>query len=583
MAQIPQAAKNYFRVPDLGEGRLHRFLPILGWLPAYKWGKWLRADLIAGISVAALLIPESLAYAGIAGVSPEIGLYAAPLALIGYAVFGRSKLLVVATSSSVAAVSAAVVGDIAADDESFVVLTAGLALMAGIVFLILGLLRFGWVANFLSKAVLEGFIIGLSISIIIGQLDELLGVELDGHNALLELGDAISKVAHWDGLTVAVGVVSLASLFVIERFLPRLPGALTVVVLAIVAVTVFELDTEGLLIVGAIPTGLPSMGVPDIDAADLSALLAGALAVVLIGFSEAYAAATDMAKTTGEKINADQELIAYGVANVGAGISSGMVVAGSLSKSKANEAAGAKTQVSNIINAVIALLTLLFLAALFEKLPLATLAAVVIHALWHSANPRKLAPFWKLNRFDFTLGFITLVSVLLFDTLPAVIIGVVLSLLVVIYRVSFPHTAELGRDRQTGVFEDLALHPEAERVYGVVLYRFDASLIYSNALAFETEARRLVAAASPPAQTLVIDGEMMANIDSTGREVMAELIEHLADDGVEVVLARFHGPAIAALARHPELEPKVHDDLAHSPSEAVRRASRKHDDPAADD
>lgn len=561
------------------EGMLRRLLPILVWFPRYNFKRELRVDLIAGISVAALLIPESLAYAAIAGVPPEVGLYAAPLALVSYAIFGGSRVLVMATASSVAAVSAAVVGELATDAASFVALTAALAIVAGIIYVIAGLLRFGWVANFLSKAVLKGFIIGLSISIIIGQLGELLGIEVEGVNAVAKFVDALSQIGEWDSLTVVVGLVSLALLFGIERFLPRVPGALTVVALAVVAASTLDLEGEGLLIVGEIPLGLPDFGLPNIEAGDLSALLTGALAIVLIGFSESYATSTDIAKSTGDEIDANQELVAYGMSNIGAGLSGGMAVAGGLSKSKANESAGAMSQISNVVNAVVALLTLAFLAVLFENLPLATLGAVVIHALWKSADIRNLKPFLIMNRLDFMLGVITMGSVLLLDTMPAIVIGVALSLLVMIYHLSFPHTTELGRDPETGQFEDLELHPQARRVPGVVVYRFDAALVYSNSTAFMNEAQRLVGEADPRAHTLVIDGEMMERIDSTGVETLSVLVKKMAAADVEVVLARFHAQAYSQLRLLPGFDDLqiVTERQQQYPSVAVQQAVERFD------
>lgn len=561
------------------EGALRRLLPILVWFPRYSFKRKLRLDLIAGISVAALLIPESLAYAAIAGVPPEVGLYAAPLALVSYAIFGGSRVLVMATASSVAAVSAAVVGELATDAATFVALTAALAIVAGIIYVIAGLLRFGWVANFLSKAVLKGFIIGLSISIIIGQLGELLGIEVEGVNAVAKFVDALSQIGEWDSLTVVVGLVSLALLFGIERFLPRVPGALTVVALAVVAASTLDLEGEGLLIVGEIPLGLPDFGLPNIEAGDLSALLTGALAIVLIGFSESYATSTDIAKSTGDEIDANQELVAYGMSNIGAGLSGGMAVAGGLSKSKANESAGAMSQISNVVNAVVALLTLAFLAVLFENLPLATLGAVVIHALWKSADIRNLKPFLIMNRLDFMLGVITMGSVLLLDTMPAIVIGVALSLLVMIYHLSFPHTTELGRDPETGQFEDLELHPQARRVPGVVVYRFDAALVYSNSTAFMNEARRLVGEADPRAHTLVIDGEMMERIDSTGVETLSVLVKKMAAADVEVVLARFHAQAYSQLRLLPGFDDLqiVTERQQQYPSAAVQQAVERFD------
>lgn len=577
MSATAERLRRYLHVTgDRGGLPLRGFLPIIGWLSSYRWKECALTDVVAGISVAALLIPESLAYAGIAGVPPEVGLYAAPLALIGYAVFGRSGLLVVAASSSVSAVSASVVGGIAADEEEFIALTAGLAIATGLIFLAAGLLRFGWVANFLSRAILAGFIIGLSIDIMIGQLDDLLGIEIEGSNAIAELVDVFSQIADWDGLTIVVGVSSLAALFLLERFVRRLPGALTVVALAIIAVSVFGLDEDGLLIVGEIPTGLPELGLPEMTASQFVELLVGGLAIVLIGFSEAFAAASELAKKDGSTIDPNQELIAYGASNLGAGFSSGMVVSGSLSKSEANESAGARTQLANIVNAAIVVLTLLFLASLFENLPLATLAAVVIHALWRAANPRKMAPFLHTNPIDFALGVITLFAVLLLDTLPAIIIGAVLSLLVLVYRVSFPHSAELGLDPETGHFEDLELHDDATRVPGVVVYRFDAPLEYSNSKAFFDGAIELVEAADPPPHTLVLDGEVIGDIDSTGVETIVDLRARLVDEDVDVVLARFHVPVLEQMARSEVLEDVDLTDVARAPSHAVRQAVDAH-------
>ena len=467
------------------------------------------------------------------------------------------------------AVSASVVGEIATSEEEFIALTAGLALATGLVFLVAGLLRFGWLANFLSRAILTGFLIGLSIAIMIGQLDDFLGIEIEGSNAIAELVDVLSQIGDWDGLTVLVGVTSLAALVGFQRFLPRLPGVLTVVVLAIVAVSVFDLEAEGLAIVGDIPTGLPEFGVPEMTASQFGELLAGSLAVVLIGFSEAFAAASDLAKESGEDIDPNQELIAYGASNLGAGLSSGMVVAGSLSKSEANESSGAKSQISNIVNAAIVVLTLLLLATLFENLPLAALAAVVIHALWRASDPRKLAPFRRVNPIDFGLGVITLLAVLLLDTLPAIIIGAALSLLVLIYRVSFPHTAELGLDPTARRFEDVELHDEARRVPGVVVYRFDAPLIYSNAQAFFNGALELIEAADPPPHTLVIDCEVMGDTDTSGIEKLSDLIERLNGRGIDVDLTRIHGPVLEQMSRSDLLKGVDFENITRRPDEAV--------------
>jgi high affinity sulfate transporter 1 len=526
-----------------------RHVPIVDSLRHYRWGSWLTADLIAGVSVAALLIPESLGYARVAGLPPEVGLYAAPLALLGYAIFGRSTVLVVATSSSTAAVSLSVITQLNAGGSSgsAVGLAAALALFTGVVLLAVGIVRLGWVANFMSKTVIEGFIIGLSISIIIGQLDGLLGIQVAGENSFEQLWDVLGQVGRWDTATAIVGAVSLAFLFGLERFVKKLPAALTLVVVAVLYIRIA--DPSGVAIVGEIPQGLPAIGMPDVSGSQIAGLLVGGLAVALVGFSEGYGAASAFARRHKDRLENDQEFIALGISNIGAGLTSGMVVGGSLSKTAAGDAAKAKSQISNAVNAMLVVLTLLFLAPFFEDLPEATLAAIVIHALWHSANPRKLAPVRRVARAEFWLAVLVLVAVLALDTLPAIALGVVISLLALIYRVSFPATDELRRNPRNGVFERVEPGGDGERIEGIVVFRFDAPLIYANASTFGTAAGGLVDAARPAARILVVDCEEMFGIDYTGVVAVAGLVEDMRERDVDVRLARVHRAVRERLVR----------------------------------
>ena len=522
-------------------------VPIVRWIGGYDWGKWLVVDLIAAVSVAALLIPESMGYAGVAGLPPEVGLYAAPLALLGYAIFGRSTILVLATSSSTAAVSASVIADVNAGgaSDTAVALSAALALFTGLIFVAAGLARLGWVANFMSKTVIEGFIIGLSISIMIGQLDDLLGIEVSGENSFEKLWDVLSQLGEWNQPTVVVGFVSLALLFLLERFVEKLPAALAVVALGILYIRLA--DPSEVAIVGDIPQGLPAVGIPDFTSSQVGGLVAGGLAVALVGFSEGYGAASSFARKYGDRLESNQEFIAYGASNVGAGLTSGMVVGGSLSKSAAADSAKAKSQMSNVINAALVVLTLLFLAPLFESLPAATLAAVVIHAVSRSANPRKLAPVWRVTRPEFALAVIVLVAVLALDTLPAIALGVIVSLLALIYRASFPSATELRRDPVTGTLESAALHEDAEQIEGFVVYRFDAPLMYANAEFFADAARALVDEADPPPKVLVVDCEDMFLVDFTGSDALENMVLDMRARNVNVRLARVHGSVLDKL------------------------------------
>jgi high affinity sulfate transporter 1 len=530
---------------------MQRWFPIGAWLPHYDWGKFLGADLIAAVSVAALLIPESMGYSSVAGVPVQIGLYAAPLALIGYAMFGGSKLLVFGAAGSVAAVSASVVGNLSGgNQDTAVTLTAALALMTGAVFVVAGLAKLGWITNFMSKAIMAGFITGMSIQIIVGQFGKLFGVKVTGDNTFEKLWSAVSQIGDWNWTAVVIGVGSLLMIFAIQRFIPKLPAALTAVVVASVIVAVFDPDLD---LVAKIPQGLPSFTLPSgIDASTWGSLLAAGGVVALVGFSEGWGASGTIAKKTHDQLNANQEFRAYGVANIGSGLLGGMATTGSLSKSSAAMSAGAKTQMSNIFLAGMVLLVLAFLAPAFQWLPETVLAAIVINAMWGSANPRKLEKLWKIDKVDFALAFITFFLVLALDLLPAMVAGIVLSIIYMVYRVSFPGRAVLGRTPDTGDF--VAKHwlygrrqgdanPEAEHVPGVIVYRFSAPLIFSNADAFKATGEQILidaAAKGSLPHTLVIDFEEVFLVDDTGASAITSAFEYAQRYGVDLSLARVH-------------------------------------------
>jgi sulfate permease, SulP family len=379
---------------------LQRYLPILDWLPKYQ-RQWFTLDAVAALSVWALLIPQALAYATIAGVPVQYGLYAAFAGLIAYAVFGTSRQLVQGPSGSVAAVSAVVVGPIvgtaALGTSKAVGYTAALALAAGVVYLLLGLLRMGWVSNFLSKAVLGGFILGFAIGIIIDQSYKLLGVDKVAGTYAQELIGTIKEIPDTSLTTFAVGATSLVALLLMGRFLKRWPRALIVMALSILAVSVFDLADQGVQVTGAVPTGLFSIGLPGVGWSELGALLAGALSVVFVGFSETLAAAKAMAIKHRYEIDPDQELIAQGMACGAAGLVGGFATDGSLSKTSVADAAGQKSQMASLINALFVLLTMLFLASLFENLPAATLGAVVIDAMLGVVTFGPMRRYFKVN------------------------------------------------------------------------------------------------------------------------------------------------------------------------------------------
>ncbi len=356
-------------------------LPLFISLQGYQ-RRWLRGDLIAALTVWAVLVPESLAYASIAGVSPVVGLYAAPGALLLYAALGSSRHLVTGPMSATAALSAAIVADIASGDaDRYTQLTATLALTTGIAAVVFGLLRLGFIANFISEPVLKGFIIGLALTIMIGQVPKLLGIEGGSGNFFEKAWAVIEDLDEIDGPTLAVGLLSLAIVLGLKRVAPVVPASLVAVAVGVLAVKLFDLADDGVSIVGQIDAGLPSLGLPDSPRSDWLAVAGSSVGVVLIGFAEGLGAAKTYAARDGYEIDANRELLGLGGANLAAGLSSGMVVNGSLSKTAVNGGAGAKTQASGLFVAALTIVTLLFLTGLFEDLPEATLAAVVIAAV----------------------------------------------------------------------------------------------------------------------------------------------------------------------------------------------------------
>ena len=429
-------------------------LPILGWLPRYHRG-WLRGDVIAGVTVAALIVPKNLGYAGIAGIPLQNGLYAAAAGALLYPVFGTSRQISVGPSSGLAAVAASAVfaGGVtgAQNVASFV---AGITLVSGALFLLLALLRFGWIAQFLSRAVVTGFLFGAAIDVVIGELPKLTGTDTTGSNSLRELWSWFGSLDETSGSTVIVGIVALVVVFGLRRIAPAVPGALVLVVGGLVFEWLFDLGAHGVALVGDVPRGLPSFELPDgrllWDHAGTVAL--AAVALVLIGFSQTTGDARVFAAKHRYKINVDQESLAQAAANAGAGLLQGMPVSTSLSASSLNDHSGARTGLASITSGVTVLLTLLALAPLFSNLPKPVLAALIIEAvvmgMMNVPEMRRLA---RVQRFDFWIAIAAIMGTLVFGVLAGVMIGIGLSLVWLISVATHPAMPLLGRQPHTGL------------------------------------------------------------------------------------------------------------------------------------
>jgi high affinity sulfate transporter 1 len=520
--------------------------PVFGSLQEYRKG-WVRPDVIAGLTVWAVLVPEALAYATIAGVPPVVGLYAAIPALVLYAAAGSSRHLVVGPMSATAALSAAIVAPLAgADGGKYAALTAVLAIATGIAGLLAGLLRMGFIAAFISEPVLKGFIVGLALTIIAGQVPALLGVEKEHGNFFEQAWGVITQLGDVDWGTFVVGVLSLVVVLGFTRWLPLVPGSLLAVLLGIAAVAVFGLDGRGVDIVGHIDSGLPSVGLPGgVGFDDYVDLLGPAVGVLLIGFAEGLGAAKTYAAKEGYEVDANRELLGLGVANLGSGLCSGMVVNGSLSKTAVNGGAGAKSQVSGLLVAVLTVVTLLFLTGLFEKLPEATLAAVVIAAVIELVDIsalRRLYGVWTERlgsiygyaaRADFAAALAAMVGVLVFDTLPGLVIGIGVSMLLLLYRSSRPHVAALAKEGSLWV--DAERHPDLPTTPHVVVVRVEAGLFFANA---DHVKDRIEDLCTDDTRVVVIDAETSPFVDVSAAQMLVQLRDVLARRGIELRVAR---------------------------------------------
>jgi high affinity sulfate transporter 1 len=523
-----------------------RFFPSLaGYQPA-----WLRSDIVAGLTVWAVLVPEALAYATIAGVSPVVGLYAAPGALLLYAALGSSRHLVAGPMAATAALSAAIVADHAtAGSDQFRAFTIALALVVGLLAILAGVLRLGFLASFISEPVLKGFIIGLALTIIVGQLPKLFGIEKVEGDIFEEVVGFLRGVGATSIPTLVIGLISLAIVIGLKEFAPVVPGSLVAVAFGIGAVALLGLDDQGVAIVGPIQGGLPTFGVPDVAGLDYLRLAPGAAGVALVGFVEGLGAAKIYATRKHYDIDPNRELLGLGAANVASGFSGGMVVNGSLSKTAVNGGAGARTQLSGLVVAAMTIVTLLFLTGLFEQLPEATLAAIVIAALIELVDIRSLLGFYgvytsRLGRIygfaarpDFIAALAATLGVLVFDTLPGLFIGVLVSIVLLVYRASRPHVATLGlAPGTTDQYSDVDRHPANTVPPGVAILRPESSLFFANADRIRDAIR--TAASAEGIRTVILDLETVPDVDLTAAKMLVETREELDGQGVALVYAR---------------------------------------------
>lgn len=511
------------------------YIPILNWLSSYN-KDWLRFDIIAALSVWALLVPQGIAYASVAGMPPQYGLYAALGGLLGYALFGSAKQVITGPSATVAAVSASVIALLAASgSDEWIGYTAALAVSAGLIYILLGLFKMGWIANFLSRAVLEGFVFGFGIGLIIEQSHKILGVEKVEGSYFEVLIGTLQALPETSIPTLVVGGTGLILLLLMRRFLPKWPRALVVVIAAIAVSSLLDLQNYGVAIVGEVPTGLPSIALPTFSGGSLATLVMGGLAVIFVGFSESLAAAKESASKHNYDIDTNQEMTAQGMANGFSGLFGGFAVTGSLSKTSVADLAGQKSQIASLVVASLILLTTLFLAGLFTTLPNAVLGAVVIDAAIGLVKIKEYRRY-QLNMRDFAAFMAAAIGLFFISILGGIIIGVVVSLLMLIATASKAPVRRMALDQGEDTYVIADTHPDAVMIPGVVVAEIQGQLFFADAENFRAEVLDLVEEYEP--QTVVIDLNAATDLDMDGVEILTKIAGELERENVKLLLTR---------------------------------------------
>jgi high affinity sulfate transporter 1 len=508
------------------------------WLLSGYQTKWFRADLLAGVSVAAVALPIAIAYSQLAGVPPVHGLYASLLPLVAYALLGSSRQLIIAPDAATCAMVAAIVVPLAGHDPArYLSLTAALALIAGVYCIAAGFAGLGFLTNFLARPILTGYINGIAICIITGQLGSLFGFPLAPGGFFRLLWQFFSRLEETHLPTLAVGAATLALLLLLASFLPKAPGPLVAVVVGIAGSAIFGFARHGLRLLGNIPAGLPAFTIPAICRSDWEPLAIGAAGLALISYNSGMVTARGFAAKNRYDIDPNREFIALGVANLGAGILQGFAVTGADSRTAVNDSMGGKTQVTSLVAAAVLALTLLFFTKPLSWLPMAVLSAVLIKAATGLFDLQSLRTLRRVSPLEFRVCLITLLGVITVGVLPGVLVALGVAIVLLLIRTSHPHDALLGRIRGTLAYADTTTHPTAESVPGLLIYRYDASLVFFNADHFKSRVKAVIRDAATPVQYFLLDAETMPLLDTTGAASLDQLCDDLHQQGIVVAVA----------------------------------------------
>ena len=532
---------------------MFRWVPGLQAISSYR-REWLAKDIVAGVVLTTLLVPQGMAYAELAGLPPITGLYTSILCLLGYAVFGPSRILVLGPDSSLGPMIAATILPLIAakgDPERAVALASMLALIVGAIMILASVAKLGFIADLISKPTMIGYMNGLALTILVGQLPKLFGFKVEADGFIGEVTGFVKGLANGEAVAAAaaVGIAGIVVILVLQRWLPKVPAVLIMVVLAIASTTVFSLADHGVSLVGVLPKGFPPLTIPHIGLSDLGPLFAGAAGIVVVSLADTISTASAFAARTGQEINGNKEMIGLGAANLAAGLFQGFPVSTSGSRTAVAERSGAKTQLTGVVGAALIILMIVLVPGLFRNLPQPALAAVVITASLSLADIPGTVRLWRQRRVEFLLSIAAFLGVVLLGVLPGIAIAVGLSILNVFRRAWWPYDTELGRVEGLAGYHDVHSYPQAEHLPGLVIYRFDGPLFFANAKTFRDEVRRM-ARADPPPIWILIAAEPMTDVDTTASDVLEELDEALNDQGISLVFAELKDPVRRKIERY---------------------------------
>jgi len=532
---------------------LYRFLPILSTLRDYQ-RDWILPDIAAGLVLTTILVPVGMSYAAASGLPAIYGLYATIVPLIAYAIFGPSRILVLGPDSALAGLIAATILPLAAGNADKAVALAGmLAVLSGTLCILAGLARFGFITDLLSKPIRDGYLNGIALTVLIGQLPKFLGFSVSGSNFLKETNGLVQGIWHGQINWVAC-IIGLSCLMVIlgfRRWAPRIPGVLVAVSGATILVSLLDLSTRvGIVVIGPLPQGLPQFHIPSVSWAEFGNLCAAAVAIALVSFADMSTLSRAFAYRTGAEVDSNQEIVALGAANVAAGIFQGFPVTSSASRTPVAESAGAKTQITCVVGAICIALLLILAPGLLTNLPQAALGAIVIAACISLVEVRGVLRLYKLRRDEFVLSMVCFLGVVLLGVIQGIFIAVGLALFAFIWRAWQPYYTVLGHVDGLNSYHDTSRHPEARRIDGLVLFRWDAPLFFANAEIFHHQVLRAVAHAPTPTKWVVVAAEPITDVDITAAGMLADLDAALHQAGMDLFFAEMKGPVKDRLKRY---------------------------------